>query len=843
MNRKLWIRGTVGLLIGAILIVGYFTWGRTNERLSDVLQAVQPSVTPFATSTSTKPEPAELEKRLNEIREWKSAEHHFTTDSKEPLILLHNDKQIVYIQNNQIRYDVVGGTGFQNIPLSFPTARTGYVWRSGKTAYIGLSAGSGSNRRQGDWYEINLTVAGGNPLKRLGELQLAPEEVQAVTFSDKPLGALFLEKKADTYQEYWINGQGKGQFFVNDYSALKNPMSKQPGAISPDRVVFDHVQEYNNLFVMEDERGLLVYQNGQWSPSIFRLSGYKLEQAQSIAVDDSLRSQPPFSGSNAILLSLTNTLEGALKGILLPTNSPTPFSLAPALMQEGWTLVGGLNFVRTNGEQLQTISYPTNQGSSYPEPHEAVVSLAGITKLARSGMVMEGEKEGTKQYLSLNDVMNTRLEPPEPTYWIRGLQPGRMVKGDKQDGAAKESTVNFPKLPSQADDERSDDEIPEGLRNALKQRDYMGSGDVASSHVIRHADDNWYVLTGDKMELWDEAQGLKELGRLPVKTHCSTSNYVVCTTAADFVKQDHNWYVADTYNNRLLKLDDRFELIGQTKFSVPVKLTFTDQGKLLLVEGLQGLATYNELLEQVSQKNKVPAPIGKQQKEEISVLPESFYEDAGGIQWAFQSKQLYIHDPNKQTLLTHFIGAMTNMAGAAKIIPIAANKMMLVLDDRIHLFDAKGNWQKEISFPRSQPDGIYVSTPKGENSYVLDREQGMLYLIQGYRLLRIDLNNGDVTPLFWQLNANMSKVWMDRGKLYFTLQTVNGYEAPDAHTEIVICDMKTGRLARIKIMEGFMLDHITKEHELALLSQSDSAGNVVSATWMVYKLNENGMPE
>ncbi|MBD0381063.1 hypothetical protein [Paenibacillus sedimenti] len=841
MNRKLWIGGTVGLFLGVILIIGYFTWGRTNDRLNDVLRAVQPTVTPPPTPTPSGPAPAELEKRLSEIRDWKIAERRFTTDSREPLILLHNDKQIVYIQNNQIRYEVVGGSGFQNIPLSFPSARTGYVWRDGKTAYIGLSTGSESNRKQGDWYEINLTAAAGNPLKRLGELQLAPEEVQAVRFSNKPLGALFLEKKADSYQEFWINGQGKGQFFVNDYSIMKDPKGKQLGAISADQAVFDRVHEYNNLFVMEDERGLLVYQNGQLSPSIFRLSGYKLGQAQSITVDESLRSQPPYSGSNAILLSIMNVQEGSLKGILLPANSPTPFSLAPKLMEEGWTLVGGLSFVRMKEGLLQTISYPMNEGIEYPEQHEAAVPVADISKLTRSGMVVQGEKEGVKQYLSLNDVMNTRSEAAGPALWMRMLQPGRMVKAEKQDTASKEIFMKFPQIPSSVTDALNDDAIPEGLRNALKQRDYLGSGDIASTHVVRKSGDEWHVLTDERMEQWDGVQGLKELGRLPVKTHCTTSNYVICTTAADFAKVDGFWYVADTYHNRILKLDDRFGMIEQVNFPMPTKLFFTDDGKLLNVEGLQGVASYTMLLEQVSLQPAAPITVDKLPKEEIAASPEGFYEDSNRMQWVFQSNRLYVYDPNKQTVLTHFTGAMTNMAGTAKIIPYS-NKVLLVLDDRIHVFDIKGHWLKEISFPRTQPDGIYVSTPKGENTYALDHELGMLYLIQGFRLLRIDLNDGEVTPLFWQLNANMSKVQMDRGKLYLTFQTANGYDAPDAHNEMVICDIKTGRLTRFKISEGFTLDRITKVHELILIPQSDFS-SIVPASWMVYKLNEQGMPE
>ncbi|MEW9698566.1 hypothetical protein [Paenibacillus sp. SI8] len=841
MNRKLWIRVSIGLLLGAILIISYMTWGRPNKHFTDVWHVVQPTITPPPSPTPSEPAAAAIETRLNEIRQWKTAEHQFTTDTNEPLILLQNEKQVVYIHKNQIRYDWIGGSGFQNIPLSFPAAREGYVWRNGKTAFIGLSTGGSGNRKRGDWYEINLTTLAGNPLKRVGDMQLAPDGVQAVTFSNKPAGALFLEKTAESYQEYWISAQGKGQFFVNDYSSMNEPgTNKQISVIDASQTEFASMKEFNNVFVLEDKRGLIVYQNGPMSPSIFRLSGYKLGQSQSIAVDAPLRSQPPYAGSNATLIEVKSLQDDSQKGILLPANNPTPFTLTPHLMEEGWTLVDAYSFIRIQNGKLQTVSYPINQGKKYPEAHEAEISLPANTTWTRQGIVLQAEKNKIKQYLAINDVMNTRLETADAAFWMNALQPGHSGKEDKQEAADKEININFPVLPTLKDESARDDSVPEGMRNALKQRDYMGSGDFTQRRVIRQTGGDWYVLTDEKLERWDLAMGLKEVGHWPVKSHCSTSNYVICDTASDFMRVGSYWYVADTFNNRILQLNDAFEIVRQSAFILPTALVPSEDGQLLRVEGLEGIAQYNQELEQLSKMPAVLAAVGKLPKEELAVWPEGVYEDPNGLQWVYKSNRLYVYDADKQTCITHFIGALTNLAGRAKLIPFRT-KMALVLDDRIQLFDSRGNWLKQISFPRTQPDGIYVSTPKGENSMVMDSDKDQLYMIQGYRLLRIDLNSGTVTPLLWQINTNMSKLLTDRGKLYVTLQTGNGYDTPDAHNELIACDTKTGSVTRYKIPEGYTASRITKEHELVLIMQAEPGS--AALTSMMYKLNEHGIPE
>ncbi|TXK86007.1 hypothetical protein [Paenibacillus sp. N3.4] len=816
--------------------------GANHERLTSVWPGGQATLNPQPTPTPSELLSSSIEQRLNDIREWKTADHRFTTDAKEPLILLQNDKQIVYMQNNQIRYEWIGGSGFQNNPLRFPSTRTGYIWRNDKTAYIGFPLTNGE-RKQGEWYEINLTTTVSNPLKRVGDMQIAPEGIQSITFSNKPAGALFLEKTVDHYQEYWMNGQGRGQLFVNDYSASQDRTNMKPPVVSEaDRTVLTKVKEFDNLTIMEDERGLLIYQNGSVSPSIYRLSGYKLGRTQPINIDTALRSQPPYTGPNALLLSINSMENGTEKGLLLPSTHPTPFILSVRLMEEGWTLLSGLNLVRMKNDILQTISYPSTQGMKSLEPHEVDLSMKGVTAITRDGSMMQGTKDGIKQYLSLYDLMNTRGSMPEESLWMSTLAAGRISKSEKSEGPTKEVMLLFPKREALEKEQSLNAAIPEQLQNALKQRDYSGSGDASNNRTVRQVGEEWYVLTGDRMERWEASGGLKDMGKLPVKQHCSISNYMVCQSAADFISKDGYWYVADTFGNRILKLSKKWEITEESPIPMPWKVGTNEKGEIEGY-GLQGITLFTNELEKLSTTAALPQSVSKLPKEEVAVYPESLYEDPIGVQWLYESSRLYVYDPLKMNLLTHHVGSMTNAVGKPKIL-LYMNKMLLVFDDHIHVFDTKGNWQKEITFPRTKPDGIYDATPKGENSYVLDREKGLLYMIQGFRLLRIDLTSGAVTPLLWQLNTNMGNLLMDREKLYVTLHTGLGNEQSDSNEELIMIDAKSGGLVRWKIGAGFTTDHIGKDHELILSKPSDSTtGSIASGSYMSYKLNEQGRPE
>jgi len=840
VNRKSWIYAASGVLIGIILLISYWITGKAEQRFTDVLHVVQPQETQPRSPAPTVPAADELARRMDEIRGWQQPEHRFTTDTDESLILLQNQKQVVYVQHNQIRYEVIGSRGYPTIPLSVPGARAGTIWRNGTTAYIGLVSSASGSPSQGDWYEINLAAPSGNPLRRLGDLQFSPEDVLSVTFANKPEGALFMEKTAHGTQEFWVNGAGKGQFFVNDYSP-PGP-SGRPLAAGADQAVFSSILDVNNMTILEDERGLLVAQNGAVSPNIFRLSGVKLSQAVSLAVDTPLRTMSPYAGSSAALLTIMRRDGGPPMGVLLPANNPTPFSLSPKLMEPGWMLVDGMTFVRQQDGQLQVVSYPMGPGPGDTGPREASLSLAGVASWSRTGMELEGEFNGSKKYLSLYDLINTRQEASSSPPWMSALPPGRIVSTAKPETAAKEIRVVFPKL--KAGDETGQEEpaIPESLRRALEQRDALGSSDLSNRHILRQTDQQWVVLTANQLERWDSALGFMTVGKLPVQTHCTTSNYAVCTSARDFVKSGDFWYVADTYGNRIIKLDNALAVVDQTELEMPSRLSYDGKAKRLSAEGLSGTVEFTEDLKRLSMKPIVGAAVGNRPKEELAVWPEGYYEDPNGLHWVFQTNRLYGYDPAKQTMVSYFTGTMTHAGGKARVFPFM-NKIWLLLDDRIHEFDPKGAWINEIKFPRSLPDGIYHTTPAGEGSYVLDRDQGMLYLVQGYRLLQIDLHHGRVKPLLWQFQANMSKVLLDRGKLYVTLHTDKGNEPSDMSQELIICDTNSELVSRYKIPEGYVTDAISKDHHELLLRQGGMFAGGDPHARMVYVLDEQGLPE
>lgn len=145
-----------------------------------------------------------------------------------------------------------------------------------------------------------------------------------------------------------------------------------------------------------------------------------------------------------------------------------------------------------------------------------------------------------------------------------------------------------------------------------------------------------------------------------------------------------------------------------------------------------------------------------------------------GLTWYFLHGYVYQWNEQKQQYRTFYIGNDVNARGTERIIPYK-DEMLVMLDTRLERFDRQGQWLEVIEYPRNEPDGIYDSTPVGENSYILDAVEGIIYLVQGYRIIRIDLNTGAVETVFQQNYSNIGNVSRDGNMIYFILHS-NGEE-------------------------------------------------------------------
>ncbi|MBP1989220.1 hypothetical protein [Paenibacillus eucommiae] len=855
MNLGVRLGGLAGLILVAACITAYFVVSHEEKPELEAPPLVISTVQPEATPDYRELAEANLQVRMNEINSWKQADRLFSTDSIEPITLVQGNREVVYLQGNQLLYEKVGETNYPSIPIVFPTKRDGYVWRSGQVAYIGFPIGPDEESSKGEWYEINLASENPNPLKRLGELPLSPARVAAMSISEEPAAAAVLVNNNGTYAEFMIDSTGKGPLLINDYSPYKSmeatdrwiASTRDAGTLSFDKVTKLNVTG-TNLFVMEDAEGLLIYQNNSSYAGAYRFSGFKLEQSKVLSTDHAQAAgYRSGAASDAHVLLRVNNHAGARNMVLLTSNQAFIMEDQPKLLEEGWEVFNGLSFVKAADGLIDTISFSSEDAVSPLQDHVISLSVGAITDLNRKGSMWEGVQDGARVFLSHYDLINNRMKDPQPL-WMKQLLPGETASEAQPLPVTMEISLPLTLLDLHAEQVKQG-QAPEALlaelgkRNGNSNSNGKGSEDLASRNKLRKFGEAWYILTVDRLEQWDKA-GFKELGQLPVSAHTSTGNDVKITAAQDYILQDGFWYVADTFGNRILKLNEKLDIVGETYVTVPSGIMDLGRGEIE-VKGLHGTMRFTSELKLKTSLQAEAVPIQQSPMQKVTLLADSYFKQSPSIEWTLFEDRLYIVDSEKKTLISHFIGPMSNLYGHPKLI-LYENQVLVVLDDRIHVFNSSGQWQRQILFPRTRPDAIYATTVTGENSYVLDEEQGRLYLIQGYNVLQIDLASGEVSLLFRQLQTNLGKLLLDRGVLYFTLYTNNGYGAADTYNELVACRTSTGTCGRTLIPAGFTTEQIREDHVIVLRSLFDSVNTndkQSASTYMTYKLNEEGSPE
>ncbi|WP_219834971.1 hypothetical protein [Paenibacillus sp. R14(2021)] len=152
-------------------------------------------------------------------------------------------------------------------------------------------------------------------------------------------------------------------------------------------------------------------------------------------------------------------------------------------------------------------------------------------------------------------------------------------------------------------------------------------------------------------------------------------------------------------------------------------------------------------------------------------LPQQWYRDAkSGLTWYVVLDWLYQYDEGKQTYRSFYLGMNENARAHARIIPYQ-DEVLVLLDRRMERFDRQGHRISTLAYPRVQPDGIYASTPQGENSWVMDEAAGTIYLVQGYRVLGIDLKRNEARTVFRQSFADIGELLVHKGSIYFLLHS------------------------------------------------------------------------
>lgn len=486
------------------------------------------------------------------------------------------------------------------------------------------------------------------------------------------------------------------------------------------------------------------------------------------------------------------------------------------------------------GAELETLSLADHRYRKW--------SLDGLTYKRVTGDRMEWmDADQQVVHISLSDLMNS-AQAETSIQAIRLLTDLDGQLAPVQDGVTAQpitsttKTINLPVYPKAKFTSSAATSPPQGLMDELELLANQGSGDSVTSTTLYTDKGEWFALQAKRLSRYtpqnEPGQKLVPLGYPPIETHCTTTDYVSCVTVDSFLRIGGYWYFPDTYGNRVLKLDEKLQLVSEAPALMPSQLRVVDKNRLS-VETLSGQLAYDLELARLGQTKvslqpvkAVTGPAEEPPQAVASKIPAaSYYQDkTTGLEWYAVNGRLYQYRQADGRFRSFLIGQPVNGYGEIRILPCKGE--MLVVSDAQTLKFRKdnGDFSQVIDYERGQPDAIYDNTSHGENSYVLDEERGLLYLVQGYRILELSLNKGEVRTLFRQDDADIGTIVLDKGDLLFTLnpggQWNPGLSENDPFNELVRYSLQTGLSERYRLPNNLI--SLKREGNMLILQEFDN---------------------
>ncbi|PYI57388.1 hypothetical protein [Paenibacillus flagellatus] len=760
---------------------------------------------------------------------WSEASGAFSSHADTPVVVLRTDDLMLFVRNGELRYARKGAD--QGVLMHFPEKLQVTRWPGDRGLLLGgtpEAAPAAGQTLIHSWTYIPLPLEKENPaasVRTMGPTDFAPAEAVRVRAIENPLRLLIQTRSSGERNEYMLT---PGSDTVRYVSSILPPERDLPDRIVPqthddritplvpDRSISGPAQP---IYSFRSEDGTLLYQTEPSESAAFY---------PGLAYDSSVRVAAEKAGEERFAVLLKSDAGATYMA------SPGESWLYPwhaELSTPGWVALNKHSLYRLTESRLETAAYRFVRGGA--ELHMSALPLEDLTYVGRTGTRLEfaGTKDGGGVFLSLHDLSN--LQTPEPRtadLSIRAQLDGVPIPSEPAAPAPyfEERRVPFSKF----DPDRWPSTLPAGLTEELDKLRDMGSGDAMSSTTFYEHSGTWYVLEYDRLSRFvPEREPLKRLefvARLPVGVSCSVSNYSVCRTAERFLQASGHWFVADTYKDRLLKLNDRFEIVGETNVPLPTSVLL-DEGGGLSVEALDGTYRFDlELrLDGKRERGFTAVPAGSDTV--ASLFPSAYWEDAStGLLWYYESGYLHQYRSDTKTVRSTYAGHLENARGAFRIVPYR-DRVLAFSDHLLLQFRrADGRFLRAFRFDRAEPDGIYDTSPTGENSFVLDQQKSRLYLVQGYRILDIDLESGTVRELFRQDHAELGRIVLDRDRLLFTLQPGGRWagmqhDDPGLANELIRLDLGTGRTARYGIPDSYYSGRISGDG--LILSLFEPAGS------------------
>ncbi|TMV42935.1 hypothetical protein FE783_36765 [Paenibacillus mesophilus] len=568
----------------------------------------------------------------------------------------------------------------------------------------------------------------------------------------------------------------------------------------------------------EDDRGAIVYYDAANGPHVSRYVDHRAVDFTLLA-DDLDRTYP-----------LGRFTDPRGRDVLSFPSAGyySYFGYNPMLFEDGWRMYDLLNFYRAGDKQIEIIQYEYERLTRFAHDRYWTYPLNGARFLYQTDGLLHFETAGTEAVLSSHDLIHYRPQATASAnvlkeLWIKDVRwkregtasagGGREVDrngavagdGDGYGGATAPIKLQVPKSVI-ADNDFPD--IPDEVLKAMEKDCFIGCGDFQSPPTVRSIDDRWAVLMQDTLYRLEDGS-LVESGRLPVGLADSVyfGKGGLTYTAQDFVRIGSRLFVADTFGNRIIKLDEKFQVVAEYPLPFPksIEVRDMDQLRVASMKGITVLDTNLRVLDESGRKFEFEETM----ELEWFGLADTTYTDAKtGLAWFYFAGYVVQHDPKLRQYRSIYTGYNRNGAFPTKIIPVEED-VFVMMDERLVVFGRDGAWKRTIAYPRVPPIGEYVAPLSGEGSYRLDAINKKLYLVQGYRIIAIDWADGGIRELFRQNNTTVGDIVHHGSKLYFTLHNGDLYEWEKLRNELAELDLSTGMLTRYKLDRGYVTSRMS----------------------------------
>jgi len=799
---KRWLWGMAALL--AIVLIGV-AMGSRYERYETLPIVSEPIRGAEGEATFVRMS----EERWEEVRRWQDAETLFLANTETPAVLYRNEstKQTIFALRGAVYYESETAGGEANrLLLETKGERIGY-WTVGNHLLIGESVqpDNPDSSLRGVWYSVTVDETSPPRAERIEGAFYGPDDVLAVTAATDP--AVFLLAVAEDdrgYREYVyrIGDKEMGYVSVFQGTELDDKTNRRPPAKTNGTRAFENVVASvgNNLYAFEDDRGAVIaafLEEGH-----FGAVRYPDRRAEKLAWKMNLL------GQNVPMALVRD--KSTNEALLVNLFGGSALEDGPDLLDDSWRMVDLQRFYRVEMGTIDTVRYFWD-GTEWKMARK-LWKPGGEPIREEQGVLVYSSDDGSEKRLSIYDLFHSEGELDH--LWLRNPLFMEEVEGsgEGEERWPKSARVKLPKSVLEA--ATYPPGIPAEVKKAMEASNAAGDGclfncdpDFAALMQIRSIDGQWHVLLGKDLYRM-EGEGFQRLGEWPVAVRTMVGEGANGYYAQDYAKADGQWIIADTFADRVIKLDEAFRVVGQVELPAPNRVKLLGKGKVE-IGGLSGTTTIDVKtmkVEKVVSANweKIDAKIGAW--EETEVREGQIYDDPNtGNRWVVLYDRLLVFPKAGSKMLSYFVGYPESGRTIVKIIPYR-DDVFVLSDHRAEKFGKDGKWKQTILYPKNEATCQGWAT--GEGSHAYDSKKGLVYWVHGCGVLGIDLEEGSASLVFDQAESKIGAPVLVNGTVVFSLEGNADYgydaEGSDLRTnELVALRTETGETRRYRLDKGW----------------------------------------